>query len=146
MINWDLDDIDEEFRSQVTKNLVQFRKKEWKRPIQSVPPSDESTPIQYGIVREILPEVDVFDKYHLSRDAPIAHALLKELTTVPLAQVTAHVADLAAGEMMSYTFLVPRNQISGLHKGHSVGFSLVGRSLPGEVAYWLATDLKGMGR
>ena len=146
MINWDLDDIDEEFRSQVTKNLARFRRREWRPPIQGVPPSDEATPTQYGIVREIVPEVDVFGKYHLSPDAPMARALLKELTTAPLAQVTAHVADLAAGEMMSYTFFVPRKQISRLRKGHSVSFTIVGRSLPGGIAYRMAVDLRDMGR
>jgi hypothetical protein len=135
--------IEREYRERVAKR--QRRRREWAAPIRVCEPLDGKKVIETGVVREIGP-VNVYKKFGLAADAPLAPKLLGELASDNFMQATIHLGGLGSDHLDSYTFLVRKKDWDriGAIQGDLLSFVLVGKSFPGRESYWLCIELSWM--
>ena len=79
----------------------QERRRKLDMPIQAHSPQVEESIEEVGIVREILRKVDVFKKFDVPSDSPLARQLLGKLATGSYVQVTLHSGDLSCEKLTS---------------------------------------------
>ena len=119
------------------------RRRGWEIPIRACRPSRGEDVVEVGIVREVVASVDVFKKFNLPPDSPIAIGMLNNLSSSTFVQATLYVDDLGSGSISSYTFLVEEDawrQLQAKH-GDLLFFALTGRAIPGRDAFWLCTEI-----
>lgn len=123
------------------------RRRGWEIPIKACQPQQGEDVVEIGVVREIVDNIDVFRKFDLPPDSPIAIGMLGNLSNSTFTQVTLHVADLGSESTSSYTFLVEENTWCRLQAKHGdlLFFTLIGRAIPGRDAFWLCTEIDWSG-
>lgn len=123
------------------------RRRGWQSPIEAHRPEQGEDLRELGIVREILPRVDVYKKLDLPPDTPISVGLLGRLASGNWGQITIHVDDASSEYLSSYTLLVESStwERLGAQRGDLVYFTAVGQSIPGRQTYWLCTSLECLG-
>jgi hypothetical protein len=119
------------------------KRREWEPPICVCHPKEGEEIFDLGLVREYA-HVDIYKKYKIEPDLPLAVKFLGELARNDYFQVTAHANDLESEQLQSYTFLVKQSKwkSAGAILGDLVEFSLVGFAIPGrESVGWLCKDI-----
>jgi hypothetical protein len=127
--------IEVEYRKRIENR---FRRKEWETPIVAINPINGERLIEFGLVREIIKNVDIFQKFNLSVASPISNGLLGELSEYPILQITIHVNDLSRDKIHSYTFFIDEKKWTKLNAscGDSLLFEIIGKTIPGRGNYW----------
>jgi len=91
------------------------RRQAYKPPIRAVRPERGSHVFDLGIVRELIPKVDIFRKLEVNRRSLIALKLLGGLASKEWAQLTVHADDLREKNIASYTMLVEESLLNELN-------------------------------
>ena len=91
------------------------RRQAYKPPIRAVHPTLERPVFDLGIVRELIPKVDLFRKLDIPRQNLIALKLLGGLASKEWAQLTIHTDDLRDKNLASYTMLVEKPLLDELN-------------------------------
>ena len=120
------------------------KRKKWKPPIVSIQPEKGGEEVSdYGVLREIVPQINVFKKLQVEKRTKIASKLFGYLLDTDWAQVSIHVDDLAEDEIRSYTMLIMRDDVSSidLRKGCVVRFTAQGEKLPFRKPIWICREI-----
>ena len=98
---------------------------------------------EIGIVREVIAEVDIYDRFEIPRTSPAA-AALGELGTRAFAQLTVHTGALGETDSYSYTFLIERQRLAEaqVRKGMVVRCRLRGVAVPEREPVWLCDHIE----
>jgi len=138
--------IAEEYAKRIAERQERIRHG-WGIPIQACHPQEGKKVEGIGVVREILPRVDVFKKFDLPSSSPIAIKFLGQLAHGSWTQITIHVNDLGSDRFSSYTLLIRTDiwEQLGARHGDLVHFVTMGQSIPGHQTYWLCTSIKWLG-
>ena len=91
------------------------RRQAYKPPIRAVHPERGSHVFDLGIVRELIPKVDIFRKLDLPQQSLIVLKLLGGLASKEWAQLTIHADDLRDKNIASYTMLVEKSLLNELN-------------------------------
>ena len=91
------------------------RREAYKLPIRAVHPERGSYVFDLGIVRELIPTVDIFRKLEVNRRSLIALKLLGGLASKEWAQLTVHADDLRDKNIASYTMLIEKPHLNELN-------------------------------
>jgi len=96
-----------------------------------------------GIIREIIPEINIFKKLKLEKTS-ISQNTLGELASVPWAQITIHTGALGDDDNSSFTFLVKLKVVKqkALAIGDFVSCQLLGYQILGRDPIWICKELK----
>jgi len=107
------------------------RRQAYKPPIRAVRPTLERPVFDLGIVRELIPKVDIFRKLDIPRQNLIALKLLGGLASKEWAQLTIHTDDLRDKNLASYTMLVEKTLLDELNPaiGDLVAFEAHGHEV-----------------
>lgn len=99
-----------------------------------------------GIVRELIPRVDVFKRFDISENSVIGAALFGPLAKDEYAQVTVHTGALAGEDNWSFTFFVSRKLLDQkrIVKGDFVTCKLRAFTVHGRGTVWVCDDLRGV--
>jgi len=110
----------------------------YKPPIRAVHPRRESSVFDLGIVRELIPKVDIFRKLDLPQQTLIVLKLLGGLASKEWAQLTIHADDLRDKNIASYTMLVEKRLLDELNPaiGDLVAFEARGYEVPDQT-FWV---------
>lgn len=113
------------------------------RQIYRQDPYEGLTTDETGIVRELIPEVDVYDRFGVPRTS-LAAAALGELGTGAFAQMTVHTAALGERDDYSYTFLINRERldVADVHRESLVRLRLRGVPVPERECVWVCDSIE----
>ncbi len=113
--------------------------------IQRCDPYDGALPQEEGIVRELVPSVDMFKRFNIPKDSAFGVSLLGPLARGKYAQVTIHTGALAGEDPCSFTFFVSAELVkrAGIVRGDFVTCRLRGLTIPGREVVWLCEKLTG---
>jgi len=134
-------DIEREYAERIARR--QQKPREWEPPICPYCPEEGKKVSDLGLVREVNP-VNVYKKFRMSPDMPLAPTFLGELAKNDLVQITVHASDLGSDTILSYTFLVKKSRWNrtGAIREDLLSFTIVGRAIPGREPYWLCTEIE----
>jgi len=107
-------------------------------------PVEGQTTCDVGIIREVIPRIDIFKKLRVPEDSVLGVRLLGPLGRDEFGQITIHIGSLAHGNVESYTCFVRREllQSSGITRGDVVSFRLRAFSVPGRCVVWICEGLE----
>jgi len=134
--------IAEEYARRVAERHERLRRG-WKIPIRACHPQKCEKVESIGVVREVLPILDIFKKFCLPSDSPISVKLLGELARDSWMQITIHVNDLGSDEFISYTLLIKTDcwETAKIRLGDLVRFVAIGQQIPGRQPFWLCRSI-----
>jgi len=132
-------------QEEYARRLEEQRERRQRRdaPIIACPPCDGDIVEELGVIREVVPAIDVYKRFKLSSDSPVARGLLGTLARNEVVQVTIYTGDLSQDALHSYTFFLDRKAWAklGAVRGDLLSFTVVGRPVPGRSPYWLCTAI-----
>lgn len=129
--------IAEDYARRVAERHERLRRG-WKIPIRACHPQEGEEVEEIGVVREVLPVVNVFKKFDLPSDSPFAVKLLGELARGNWMQITLHVDNPRDDVLLSYTLLIRTDswEVARARLGDLVRFVAIGQCIPGRQAFW----------
>jgi hypothetical protein len=134
--------IEEDYIRLVNENAKRRREQEKKSHIQALKPGSGELVNEFGIIREIVDQVDIYKKFRIP-PSTMANASLGELIKQTHVQVTMHTGDITQ-QLRSYTFFVAKKVWDryGSIRGDLLAFSLQGRQLLTGESYWYCTQIE----
>lgn len=134
--------IAEDYARRVAERQERLRRG-WKIPIRACHPQEGEVVEEIGIVREILPAVNVFKKFDLPPDNLFAIKFLGELAHGNWMQITIHVDNPLDDVLLSYTLLIRTDtwQVSKARLGDLVCFVATGQCIPSRPALWRCKNI-----
>ncbi len=130
------------YAEQVQRAAAALRQPDGERPdIETQLPYHGAETTEIGMVRQIVPDVDIYSRFRLTKGS-LALAMLKSAGEAPYAQVTLDVEALADQDRSRFTFLVGQERLkrAGVVTGDLVKCTLQGLFLNSQV-FWICTEL-----
>jgi len=118
-------------------------RKKWDQPIVAVHPVEGLSIYEIGVVRDIIPGVDIYKRFDLKKETRFCRQLLGDIGEKKHAQVTMYADDITTGKLASYTFFILQTTWNDLRavKDDLLHFKVEGKSVPGHTAYWMCTNI-----
>jgi hypothetical protein len=125
-------DVEKEYTLRVRTNYQQQLQKPEAFRIIRCDPEGNSQFEDLGVVREVIPIVDIAKKCGIERGDSLGMAFLGRLGKARFGQVTVHVGDLSQTDVNSYTFYLETARIEklGLERRQLVIFRVRPKQLP----------------
>lgn len=97
-----------------------------------------------GLIREVIPVVDVYRRFKIP-ETPVGAGLLGPLAREPYAQLTVHTESLGNEDNFSYTFFVKQKIVDEmeLSNGDYVVFRVQALAIPDHALCWICDSLMG---
>src|SRR5207237_333201 len=111
--------------------------------IQRLDAYDKAVTKEFGLIREIIRDVDVYERFDIPRTT-LGSALLGEFAKGDWLQLTIHTAPLADEDNSSFTFFINRKLFDRLGPitGDLVFCQLRGVSVAGRPATWVCYEIQ----
>jgi hypothetical protein len=108
------------------------------------PPHQRSATDDEGLIREIIPRVDIYKHFKIP-GTTVGAGLLGPLAREPYAQITVHTESLGNEDNFSYTFFVKQSMVDemGLSRDDFVVFRVQALAIPGRNLCWICDSLMG---
>lgn len=119
------------------------KRQHWKPPIISIQPEEGLTVSDFGLLREIIPEVNILKRLGLRKETVASRKIFGHLLEVDWAQVSIHVDDIAEDVIASYTLLIEKEKLMALgpKKGCLVAFTAEAISVPFRNPIWMCQEI-----
>jgi len=119
------------------------KRQHWKPPIVAVQPKEGLAVSDFGVLREIIPEVNMFKRLGLRKETVASHKIFGPLLEADWAQVSIHVDDLAEDEIESYTMLVERAKLTPVDpkRGCILAFTAEAINVPFRNPIWVCKEI-----
>lgn len=136
--------IEEDYKKHIVERQEYRSRAEVEVPIRAcIPEKDGQNVYEKGVIRDVLPELDVYKKFNVPKDSLFGIKFLKELSSGSWMQVTIYVDDLGSDAIDSYTMLIRTDEWdrAEVKQGDLVSFEIEGRHFPGSDHYWLCKEI-----
>jgi hypothetical protein len=139
--------IEREYASTVATNYQRQIERPEAHAIVRCDPNNKAPVEDLGIIREVIPEIDIAAKCGIIRSDSVGMGFLGKLATGMYGQITIHAGDLSTEDTKSYTFYIESRLIQklGLARRQLVFVRLAVMTLPtkqGDIRFaWVCNDI-----